>query len=108
MAARAPHGSNQPPKIIVKKIYIEAHGAHQASAEGQGREQGKERDEDELGRPRYGPRGESKALRSNRNVLARRLHAVKRCSPARTGDIAAIAAMARRPSTIPCTTGRRR
>jgi chemotaxis protein MotB len=27
MAARAPHGSNQPPKVIVRKIYIEGHGA---------------------------------------------------------------------------------
>jgi chemotaxis protein MotB len=31
-AARAPHGSNQPPKVIVKKIYIEAHGAHHGGA----------------------------------------------------------------------------
>ncbi|MBC9034507.1 OmpA family protein [Sphingomonas sp. JC676] len=30
--ARAPHGSNQPPKIIVKKIYIEAHGGHHGGA----------------------------------------------------------------------------
>ncbi|OYY73119.1 flagellar motor protein MotB [Sphingomonas sp. 28-63-12] len=26
MAARAPHGTNQPPKVIVRKIYIEGHG----------------------------------------------------------------------------------
>ncbi|TPG20552.1 flagellar motor protein [Sphingomonas koreensis] len=32
MAARAPHGSNQPPRIIYKKIYIEAHGAHHGGA----------------------------------------------------------------------------
>ncbi|MEG3087461.1 flagellar motor protein MotB [Sphingomonas sp. PB4P5] len=32
MAARAPHGSNQPPKIIYKKIYIEAHGRHHGGA----------------------------------------------------------------------------
>ena len=32
MAARAPHGSNQPPKIIVKKIYIEGHGGHHGGA----------------------------------------------------------------------------
>ncbi len=32
MAARAPHGSNQPPKIIYKKIYIEAHGGHHGGA----------------------------------------------------------------------------
>ncbi|HWK36804.1 flagellar motor protein MotB [Sphingomonas sp.] len=31
-AARAPHGSNQPPKIIVKKIYVEGHGAHHGGA----------------------------------------------------------------------------
>ncbi|RYD90957.1 MAG: flagellar motor protein [Sphingomonadales bacterium] len=30
--ARAPHGSNQPPKIIVKKIYIEGHGGHHGGA----------------------------------------------------------------------------
>src|SRR3546814_16054626 len=27
MAARAPHGSNQPPKVIVRKVYVEGHGA---------------------------------------------------------------------------------
>ncbi|MDB5679144.1 flagellar motor protein MotB [Sphingomonas bacterium] len=32
MAARAPHGSNQPPRIIYKKIYIEGHGAHHGGA----------------------------------------------------------------------------
>jgi chemotaxis protein MotB len=32
MAARAPHGSNQPPKIIVKKIYIEGGGGHHGGA----------------------------------------------------------------------------
>ena len=32
MAARAPHGSNQPPKIIVKKIYFEGHGGHHGGA----------------------------------------------------------------------------
>ncbi|MFL0585424.1 flagellar motor protein MotB [uncultured Sphingomonas sp.] len=32
MAARAPHGSNQPPKIIVKKIYVEGHGGHHGGA----------------------------------------------------------------------------
>ncbi len=32
MAARAPHGSNQPAKIIYKKIYIEAHGGHHGGA----------------------------------------------------------------------------
>jgi chemotaxis protein MotB len=32
MAARAPHGSNQPPRIIYKKIYIENHGAHHGGA----------------------------------------------------------------------------
>ncbi|UIJ45465.1 OmpA family protein [Sphingomonas cannabina] len=31
-AARAPHGSNQPPKIIVKKVYVEEHGAHHGGA----------------------------------------------------------------------------
>ncbi|HTG39413.1 flagellar motor protein MotB [Sphingomonas sp.] len=31
-AARAPHGNNQPPKIIVKKIYIEGHGGHHGGA----------------------------------------------------------------------------
>ncbi|RYY27287.1 MAG: flagellar motor protein [Sphingomonadales bacterium] len=30
--ARAPHGTNQPPKIIVKKIYIEGHGGHHGGA----------------------------------------------------------------------------
>jgi chemotaxis protein MotB len=32
VAARAPHGSNQPPKIIYKKIYIEGHGGHHGGA----------------------------------------------------------------------------
>ena len=32
MAARAPHGTNQPPKVIVKKIYIEGHGGHHGGA----------------------------------------------------------------------------
>ncbi|MFC3578913.1 flagellar motor protein MotB [Sphingomonas hylomeconis] len=32
MTARAPHGSNQPPKIIYKKIYIEGHGGHHGGA----------------------------------------------------------------------------
>ena len=32
MAARAPHGNNQPPKIIVKKIYVEGHGGHHGGA----------------------------------------------------------------------------
>ena len=32
MAARAPHGSNVPPKIIYKKIYIEGHGGHHGGA----------------------------------------------------------------------------
>ena len=32
MAARAPHGSNQPPKVIYKKIYIEGHGGHHGGA----------------------------------------------------------------------------
>ncbi|MBX9795383.1 flagellar motor protein MotB [Sphingomonas sp.] len=32
MAGRAPHGSNQPPKVIVKKIYIEGHGGHHGGA----------------------------------------------------------------------------
>lgn len=32
MAARAPHGNNQPTKIIVKKIYIEGHGGHHGGA----------------------------------------------------------------------------
>ena len=30
--ARAPHGTNQPPKIIVKKVYIEGHGGHHGGA----------------------------------------------------------------------------
>ena len=30
--ARAPHGSNQPPKIIYKKVYIEGHGGHHGGA----------------------------------------------------------------------------
>ncbi len=30
--ARAPHGTNQPPKIIVKKIYVEGHGGHHGGA----------------------------------------------------------------------------
>ena len=32
MAARAPHGTNVPPKIIYKKIYIEGHGGHHGGA----------------------------------------------------------------------------
>jgi chemotaxis protein MotB len=32
MAARAPHGANQPPKIIYKKIYIDTHGGHHGGA----------------------------------------------------------------------------
>ncbi|MHA6718386.1 flagellar motor protein MotB [Sphingomonas sp. RS6] len=32
MAARAPHGSNQPPKIIVKKVLAEGHGGHHGGA----------------------------------------------------------------------------
>ncbi|WNO53667.1 flagellar motor protein MotB [Stakelama saccharophila] len=32
MAARAPHGSNQPPKVIVKKVYVEGHGGHHGGA----------------------------------------------------------------------------
>jgi chemotaxis protein MotB len=32
MAARAPHGSNQPPKIIYKKVYVEGHGGHHGGA----------------------------------------------------------------------------
>ena len=32
MAARAPHGANQPPRVIVKKIYIEGHGGHHGGA----------------------------------------------------------------------------
>jgi chemotaxis protein MotB len=32
VAARAPHGSNQPPKIIYKKVYIEGHGGHHGGA----------------------------------------------------------------------------
>ncbi|MDH7974591.1 flagellar motor protein MotB [Sphingomonas sp. AR_OL41] len=31
-AARAPHGNNQPPKIIYKKIYVEGHGGHHGGA----------------------------------------------------------------------------
>jgi chemotaxis protein MotB len=30
--ARAPHGSNQPPKIIVKKVFVEGHGGHHGGA----------------------------------------------------------------------------
>lgn len=30
--ARAPHGTNQPPKIIYKKVYIEGHGGHHGGA----------------------------------------------------------------------------
>ncbi|TKD51150.1 flagellar motor protein MotB [Sphingomonas baiyangensis] len=30
--ARAPHGNNQPPKIIVKKVYVEGHGGHHGGA----------------------------------------------------------------------------
>ncbi len=30
--ARAPHGTHQPPKVIVKKIYIEGHGGHHGGA----------------------------------------------------------------------------
>jgi chemotaxis protein MotB len=32
VAGRAPHGSNQPPRIIYKKIYIEGHGGHHGGA----------------------------------------------------------------------------
>ena len=32
MAGRAPHGSNQPPRIIYKKVYIEGHGGHHGGA----------------------------------------------------------------------------
>lgn len=32
MAARAPHGQTQPPKIIVKKVYVEGHGGHHGGA----------------------------------------------------------------------------
>ena len=32
MAARAPHGNNQPPKVIYKKIYVEGHGGHHGGA----------------------------------------------------------------------------
>ncbi|HEU4961026.1 MAG TPA: flagellar motor protein MotB [Sphingomonas sp.] len=32
MPARAPHGSNQPPKIIVKKIFADDHGGHHGGA----------------------------------------------------------------------------
>ncbi|WP_375380761.1 flagellar motor protein MotB [uncultured Sphingomonas sp.] len=31
-AARAPHGANVPPKVIVKKIFIEGHGGHHGGA----------------------------------------------------------------------------
>ena len=31
-AARAPHGANQPPKIIVKKVFVEGHGGHHGGA----------------------------------------------------------------------------
>lgn len=31
-AARAPHGNNQPPKIIVKKVYVQGHGGHHGGA----------------------------------------------------------------------------
>jgi chemotaxis protein MotB len=31
-AARAPHGTNLPPKIIYKKVYIEGHGGHHGGA----------------------------------------------------------------------------
>ena len=30
--ARAPHGAKQPPKIIVKKVYVEGHGGHHGGA----------------------------------------------------------------------------
>ncbi len=30
--ARAPHGSNQPPKVIYKKVYVEGHGGHHGGA----------------------------------------------------------------------------
>jgi len=32
VARAAPHGSNQPPKVIVKKVYIEGHGGHHGGA----------------------------------------------------------------------------
>jgi chemotaxis protein MotB len=32
VAGRAPHGTNQPPRIIYKKIYVEAHGTHHGGA----------------------------------------------------------------------------
>jgi chemotaxis protein MotB len=32
VATRAPHGSNQPPKIIVRKIFVEGHGGHHGGA----------------------------------------------------------------------------
>jgi chemotaxis protein MotB len=32
VAGRAPHGSNQPPRVIYKKIYIEGHGGHHGGA----------------------------------------------------------------------------
>jgi len=32
MARAAPHGTNQPPKVIVKRVYIEGHGGHHGGA----------------------------------------------------------------------------
>jgi chemotaxis protein MotB len=32
MSARAPHGAKQPPKVIVKKVYVEGHGRHHGGA----------------------------------------------------------------------------
>ncbi|WP_375396729.1 flagellar motor protein MotB [uncultured Sphingomonas sp.] len=32
MAARAPHGTNQPPRIIYKKVYVKGHGGHHGGA----------------------------------------------------------------------------
>jgi chemotaxis protein MotB len=32
MSARAPHGAKQPPKVIVKKVYVEGHGGHHGGA----------------------------------------------------------------------------
>jgi chemotaxis protein MotB len=32
MPARAPHGSNQPPRIVVKKVFVEGHGGHHGGA----------------------------------------------------------------------------
>jgi len=32
VAARAPHGSNQPARIIYKKVYVEGHGGHHGGA----------------------------------------------------------------------------